>query len=221
MLRHSILKKEEDVKHQLLLILSFGLVVFFALLNVHIPTGMPTGAVVEDEGTSALALHTMITNFFEVQDIQFPAGACGDIAKELYGNVAYSQMDTSAGFSTTGADRVATMNFVIDRTARYGTVDMAKGKGVIHDGPTDSFISLIPEAIVRVPKELRTTYYSMDLYGVSKGFLYITHGSFSTPSIDCTFLNIDGQAACNCVSHTITGIRIAGITGLRPTEENV
>jgi len=209
------------VKHQIILILSVGLVMFFTLLNVHIPTSTPTGAVVEDTESSALALHTVITDFFEVQDVQFPIGACGDIAKELYGNVAYSQMDTHAGFSTTGVDRIATMNFVIDRTSRYGTVDLAKGSGVIHDGSSDSFISLVPEAIVRVPKELRTTYYSMDLYGISKGLLYITHGSFSTPSIDCTFITVNGKASCNCASHTITGIRIAGITGLRPTEANV
>jgi len=209
------------MRHPILISLSAGLVLFFALLNIHIPTGSPTGAVVEETGSSALAIHTVITNFFEVQDLQFPAGACGDVAKELYENVAYSQMDTSAGFSTTGRDRIATMNFVIDRTARYGTVDMAKGKGIINDGPTDSFISLIPEAIVRVPKELRTTYYSMDLYGVSDGLLYIIHGSFSTPSVDCKFVAREGQAICDCASHTITGIRIAGITGLRPSEENV
>jgi hypothetical protein len=210
------------MKHQLLLFSSVGLVLFFFLVSLD---GKPsiTGASTteENDASHALVLDNVITNFFGDEHIDFPDGGCGDIAKELYGNIAYSQLDVTAGYATTGSHRIATMNFVVDRTSKYGTVDMAKGSDVIDDGQIDSFISINSETIVRVPKEVRTTYFSMDLYGMSRGMFSVMHGSFSTPSVDCTFFTRDGRAICDCVSHPITGIRIAGITGLRPVEKNV
>lgn len=201
--------------------MSVGLVVFFALLSFKEPS-ITGAAITEENGKShAMVLHNIITDFFGIQGINFPNGKCGDIAQELYGNIAFNSLDTSAGYGTTGPDRIATLNFVVDRTEKYGTVDMAKGSEIIQDGTTDSFISINTETIVRVPKEVRTTYFSMDLYGISNGAFMISHGSFSTPSVDCTFVTKNSMAICNCVSHPITGIRVAGITGLRPVARNV
>ncbi len=201
------------MKHQLLLFLSIGIIFFFILLNIDIlPGNSITGAATkETKEFYSYTLNHVVTEFFHDADINFPDGGCGDIAQELYGNIAYSPLDTSAGYGTTGADRLSTMNFVIDRTARYGTLDMAKGNEIISDGSTDSFISINTETIVRVPKEVRTTYFAMDLYGFSDNEFIVSHGSFSTPSVDCTFITRNGRAICNCSSHPITGIRIAGI----------
>ena len=205
--------KRGHMKHQILLYLSAGLIIFFALLNIRMPS--PTGAAADvthaEEEAYAVDLNSIVKGFFGDISIDFPDGGCGDIAKELYGNIAYTPLDVSSGYGTTGPDRIATMNFVIDRTTKYGTLDMAKGSDVINDGLTDSFISINTETIVRVPKEIRTTFFAMDLYGTSDGDFIVMHGSFSTPSVDCKFVAKDGIAICNCASHPITGIRIAGI----------
>ncbi len=209
------------MKHQLLLFLSVGIVLFFFLVNIDGKPSITGAATEEKEPSHAKVLDNIITNFFGDFHIDFPDGGCGDIAQELYGNIAYSPLDTTAGYGTTGSHRIATMNFVIDRTARYGTVDMAKGSDIIDDGQTDSFISINSESIVRVPKEVRTTYFSMDLYGLSEGQFVVTHGAFSTPSVDCTFITQNRMAICDCVSHSIVGIRVAGITALRSGKQNV
>jgi len=200
------------MKHELLVFFSIGIIFFFVLLNADFPRGSITGAATQE--TTEFYAHTLnhlVTEFFRDADIDFPDGGCGDIAQELYGNIAYTPLDASAGYGTTGVDRISTMNFVIDRTTRYGTLDMAKGRGVINDEMTDSFISINTETIVRVPKEVRTTYFAMDLYGMSDGNFIVMHGSFSTPSVDCTFITRNGKAICDCASHPISGIRIAGI----------
>lgn len=197
------------------------MVVFFALMSMKEPFITGAASTEENVKSYAMVLDNVITNFFGIQGINFPNGKCGDIAQELYSNIAFSSLDTTAGYGTTGPDRIATLNFVVDRTEKYGTVDMAKGSEIIQDGTTDSFISINTETIVRVPKEVRTTYFSMDLYGISNGAFIISHGSFSTPSVDCTFITRNSMAICDCVSHPITGIRVAGITGLRPVERNI
>jgi len=207
------------MKHHWILYAAAGLVAFFTLLQIELPeNSTPTGAAITEETDNAYAveLHNIITDFFGINGIDFPDGNCGEVAKELYANIAFVSLDTTAGYGTTGSDRIATLNFVVGRTEKYGTLDMAKGNEIIGDGPTDSFISLNSEAVVRVPKEGRTTYFSMNLYGTSQGNFIATHGSFSTPSVDCKFVTRNGEAICDCNSHPITGIRIAGITGLRP-----
>ncbi len=207
------------MKFHWIIYVAAGLVAFFTLLQIEMPeNSTPTGASITEETDNAYAveLHNIIISFFGINGIDFPDGKCGDVAQELYANIAFTSLDTTAGYGTTGDDRIATLNFVVDRTEKYGTVDMAKGSEIIGDGPTDSFISINSEAIVRVPKEGRTTYFSMNLYGTSQGNFIVNHGSFSTPSVDCTFITRNREAICECISHPITGIRIAGITGFRP-----
>jgi len=200
------------MKHQLLLFFSVGIVLFFFLVSIDGKPSITGAATADEKGTSrAFVLNDFVKNFFGDIDIDFPDGGCGDIAQELYSTVAFSELDDTSGYSTTGRSRIATMNFVTGRTAKYGTLDMAKGSDVINDGMTDSFISLNSETIVRVPKEVRTTYFAMDLYGFSNNEFVVTHGTFSTPSVDCSFVTRNRMAICDCVSHTIRGIRIAGI----------
>ena len=210
------------MRHPVLLTLSFFLIAFFTLLQLNIdyqvasPTG---GAIVEQEAESAhyaVALDHVVTDFFSVNAIEFPSGSCGDVARDLYSTVAFTSIDVSSGFGTTGVEGVSTLNFVIDRTARYGTMDLAKGKSIVGDKYSTSFISLNTETIVRVPKEVRTTYFSLDLYGTSGSTFQVDRGRFSTPSVDCDFLSSpEGIAVCNCNAHSISGIRVAGITGIR------
>ncbi len=204
------------MRHQILISLSAGLVLFFALLNIHIPTGTPTGAVVEAETTYAFTINHLVKDFFDVEDVIFPIGSCGEVARELYGNIAYTPTDVTSGFSTRGPDRLATIDFVIDRIERFGTIDMAIGESMRLGKPLDSFISINAESIVRVPKDTRSTYYLMDLHASANGLLYITSGQFSTPSVDCDFTTKDGFAICDCQVHRIYGIETGGITALRP-----
>ena len=203
------------MNHRILLFLTVTIVVLFALLTWRNPPESPTSAAVEDEGY-AYTVHDIVSNFFGIIDVQFPEGSCGEIAKGLYKSIAHTSMDQSSGFLTEGNDKLATVNFVIDRINDYGTIDMAKGRKVISDGSSDSFISMNAETIVRVPKEGRTTYFSMDLWGSSLGNFIVGYGRFSTPSVDCDFVNKNGKAACDCKAHTIMGIRVAGITSFRP-----
>ena len=165
--------------------------------------------------TYSVGLDHVVSNFFEIEAIEFPSGDCGDIARELYSDVAFTGMDTSNGFGTRGRDRIATMNFVTDRTARYGTLDLVRGLSLVGDGTSNSFLSVNTETIVRVPKEVRTTYFSLDLYGMSAGTFRVNRGRFSTPSVDCTFIADKGRAVCKCNAHSISGIRVAGITADR------
>jgi len=208
--------------HQLLVFITFFLVIFFALLNIHVPLShSPTGAVVNDDASDttnhayALALDGVVSAFFNTQTIAFPQGDCGDVARDLYNTIAFTSVDTSSGFVTRGPDRVATLNFVTDRTARYGTLDLVNGPSLIGDEGTTSFLSINTETIVRVPKEVRTTYFSLDLYGTTNTQFHVTRGKFSTPSLDCSFVSTGDIALCNCKAHSITGIRVAGITGVR------
>lgn len=205
---------EKRMKHQLLIFASIGIIVFFALLNIDIPSlNVPhmTGAATKTN-TPGTALVTYVSDFFEVLDVQFPSGSCGDIASGLYSSIAYKEVDSTVGFATTGDDRVATVNFVIDRINHYGTMDMANGNAVLAGDAAEGFIAFDAESIVRVPKETRSTYFFLELYGSVDEFFIVKRGKFSTPSVDCSFESRDGVAVCNCQTHRIYGIRTGGVT---------
>ncbi|MBS3124874.1 hypothetical protein J4211_01310 [Candidatus Woesearchaeota archaeon] len=180
--------------------------------------GTPTGAVVK-ENSYALTLDDTVNRFFETYAVTFPQGSCGEVARQLYEQIALPALDTSDGFATQGPERLATINFVVKRTSHFGTLDMSKGKTL--NGNEGGFLSINTETLVRVPKDQRSTYYFMDLYGIPQGTFIITKGSFSTPSVDCTFNNIQGRAVCNCSTHPISAIRSAGITTIRPARQSL
>jgi len=207
------------MRHQLLLLLSVGLVIFFALMNVDAPSITGAFLVKETETTYAVKLHHIVNKFFGVAGLQFPAGSCGDIAEQLYANIAAQGLDETSGTITSGNSKLATISFDIDQIDTFGTLDMVKGPVLMDGNPEDSFISISAESIVRVPKEIKTTYYFLDIYGMSDGLFHVTHGSFSTPSVDCTFKSQAGQAVCDCNVHRVSGIRTGGITALRPLPE--
>lgn len=197
------------MKHQILLIISTALVVFFAVLQLDMPS--PTGATIvkPTEGTYAIAIDHIVNRFFNVAGIRFPLGTCGDVVRELYGNVAYDSLSASSGFGSRGEHRLATVSFAIEQTDTFGTVDMVKSS-ILNGGDVNSFITMSVETIVRVPKDTRSTYLFMDLYGVSDGEFKVVHGGFSTPSVDCTFVTKEGTAICDCKAHRIYGIEIGG-----------
>jgi hypothetical protein len=200
------------MKHQLLLFLTVGLVFFFILLNIRIPSTI-TGATIEEptENTYAIALDHLVNRFFNIEGIRFPLGACGEIVRELYANVAYEGLTTTSGFGTAGQHRLATISFAIEPMDAFGTIDMVKSS--ILDGENvDSFITMSAETLVRVPKDTRSTYLFMDLYGISDGTFNVIRGEFSTPSVDCSFVTRDGKAICDCNVHRIYGIEIGGET---------
>ena len=124
-----------------------------------------TGQVTTE--TYARSLDHHITQFFNVNALVFPQGACGDAAFEMYEDLTTEPTDTLAEFQTSSQTRFSTASFVIDRTARFGSLDLVKG--ITFTGNNlDSFISFNVEAIARVPKDQRNTYYMMDLYGISE-----------------------------------------------------
>ena len=179
------------------------------------------GAIIGDAQTKTSAPADQIHEFFLVDDVIFPIGGCGDIAKGLYESTLKQQANEMVGFKTEGPTRAATINFVLDRIRKFGTVDMITGN-LIDDPYADSLISINTEAVVRTPKETRKTFYNMDLYGIANQYFYIQHGRFATPSLDCTFFNKEGYAVCDCEVHAIRDIAVAGIPNpLRVELENV
>jgi len=204
-------------------IIAVGIMLILTVMSFT-PTGITGWTIVaeylapgSDSENRANRLHDDALEFFDVEEIIFPNGVCIPAAHELYGGVAYVPIDTSVGYSTSGPERISTLSFVIDRTEKYGTIDFVKTATFLASENADSLITLSTEAIVRVPKRIRTTYLIMDLYGNTVGpFMYITGGRFSTPSTDCIFLVVNGRALCDCDIHTIKGIAVGGI--LVPSE---
>lgn len=194
-----------------------SIILLLIVMNSFSITG---GAVIGDGEISASAPADKVHEFFGIQRVVFPEYGCGDIARGLYENIAYKSANEMVGFATNGPTRAATINFVLDRIRQYGTIDMIKGKSLI-GGFEDSMISINTEAIVRTPKANRNTFFNMDLYGITNQNFYVQKGRFSTPSLDCTFTNQDGQAICDCKVHSIRDIAVAGIPNpLRVELEN-
>jgi len=210
------------MRHQLLLLLSVGLVIFFALINVDAPS-LTGAAIVKDysrnQETYAVQLNDHILRFFGVEGVYFPSHPCTNIAKDFYSSIVLQPVQVTAGFGNKGPERITTTNFVIDWDDRYGTLDLSYGEHILADYEADSMISINTESIVRVPKSTRLNFFSMDLFGVTRDRFYINKGRFSTPSIDCVFILNNGDVICDCDAHSISGIEIAGITGVqKPTD---
>ncbi len=209
------------MKHQILLYLSVGVMFFFALLNVELPHGNGiTGAATEEaeQKTYAFSLSTLISRFFNVEDVIFPVGSCSDIASDIYSSIAYKPVDTTVGFSTNGKERLATINFIIDRQVYMGTMDLISSPSLLGKENADGMISFNTEAAIHLPHDERTTYFVMDLYGNTRGMFVVNRGRFSTPSADCAFVVNNGKALCDCKTHTISGIKIGGITAFLPSD---
>jgi len=194
-------------------ILFVGIGLVFFIFLVKIPS--PTGKVIEETGNYAELLNHHVTDFFQIGGVMFPLDNCGAVAKQIYEDIAFVIVDTTTGFSTSGVERLASLNFVIDRTERYGTIDMAKGRTLVGKNGVDSMIALNVEAIVRVPKNSRSNFVAMELYGNSDGIFTVEHGAFSTASLDCTFVVSNGRTVCDCKTHPIQDISVAGITAPR------
>lgn len=198
-----------------LIISTFILLIIF-MNSTSITGGASIGSTTSYSHTPANKVH----DFFGVNGIVFPAQDCGDIAQGLYENIAGMAADDMTGFATSGPNRAATINFILDRIRLMGTLDLVKGS-IVNDPQADSMISINTEAIARTPKEIRKTFFNMDLYGVTDQYFYVLHGRFSTPSLDCSFINQDGGAVCDCKVHSIRDIAVAGIPNpLRVELEN-
>ena len=199
-----------------LIAIKVGLLVLVILSGTSI-TG---GAVIGNAETYSYTPAGRVHEFFGVSGVVFPTHDCGEIALGLYNNIADKSADDMAGFATTGQNRAATVNFILDRIRLVGTIDMIKGS-MIDDPYADSMISINSEAVVRTPKDTRKTFFNMDLYGVTHDLFYVQRGRFATPSLDCDFVNQDGRAVCDCKVHSIRDIAVAGIPNpLRVELEN-
>jgi len=185
-------------------------------------TSITGGAVIGSADTHASSPADRVNTFFDINSVIFPAGDCGEVARGLYESTVTKPANEMVGFGTEGLNRAATVNFVLDRIRHFGTIDMIKGRALINDPVSDSMITVNSEAIVRTPKENRKTFYNMDLYGVTNQFFYVQKGRFAMPSLDCTFFNQEGRAVCDCKTHSIRDIAVAGIPNpLRVELENV
>ncbi|MBI4145964.1 hypothetical protein HY489_01355 [Candidatus Woesearchaeota archaeon] len=189
------------MRHQLIIFLSAFIIILFTLANLDVSFKGATGAAVEE--TYAYTLDHLVHDFFETADdffetaeIQFPAGTCGMLARELYQNMASQDLEVTSGYGTKAKERVATINFGMERS--IGTLDMVKGRTFFQEQAADSMIDLGMHTTIRMPPGVaRLTYYKMTLYGISQGLFAVTHGSFSTPSAECTFTTNE----CKCSTH--------------------
>jgi hypothetical protein len=206
------------MKHQFTIFLSVGLVIFFAL--IHLDTPSTTGAAIIKDNTGsesyAMNMHTAVLDFLQVEGISYPSNECTEIARELYVNIARPSAVVTAGFSSSGPERVASINFVTEWDDVYGTIDLIHGKNILSDYNADTMMSVNVESIVRLPKRARANFFSLDAFGFSRDRFYVTEGRFSTPSFDCYFAKVNGEFLCDCDAHPIAGIEVAGITGVKP-----
>jgi len=203
------------MKHQAIIFISVGLVFFFVLLNIDIRT--PTGAATSE--THAKSLDHVVDEFFNIETIKFPNGACGQIVKDIYNNIALTPLDVKTGFMTEGYEKIASLNFVTDRTRRFGTMDLVYGASTLAADNADSMIATSVSSVVAVPKRSRANFVNMDLYGHTiNGVFYVNKGRFSIPSTECIFVVSNGDAFCECDSHAIASMEIAGITAARPPQ---
>ena len=189
------------------IILGLIFMIFIIPALFYLKTPAPTGLVVqqEDKEQYARTLNHVVLDFFGTAGIVLPQGTCVDVVKGLYNEVAFKPLDTTQGFGTKGTERTATINFVVDRTITYGTVDLVKGKTLIGKEGVDSMLSMYTERTTHVPKKDRITFFSLDLYGNSAGVFVVTSGRLSTPTIDCGFTSSQGIAHCSCQSHSGKG----------------
>ena len=176
------------MQHQTLINVILVALLIAAVLTMRAPS--PTGATVDltESDVNAKRLHDDVKSFFDVQAVLFPNGACGDVAMQLYEDVALRPLDTSTGFSNPGPERISSTNFVIDRLRRYGTLDMIRGENLLEDYDADSALSLSVESVVAVPKAQRMNFLSLDLFGESNGLFLVKRGRFATPSFECIFV---------------------------------
>ncbi len=194
---------------------AFGIIAFvilgFLLARVSSPTFLVVEPAVfkenslEQKQTYAHNLNDRVIKFFGVLDLEFPRGVCTDAVKELYQQLAHKTTEITSGFRTFGVQRVGTINFGVESTETFGTIDLVKGNTLVGNNEEDSFISLHGESVIRLPKKERLTFLSMDFYGNSRGFLIINRGRFSTPALDCEFTSKNNVAICNCTTHKISG----------------
>jgi hypothetical protein len=203
------------MKSTYFIIIGIGLLAFLAFSNLDAPTGLSITDV------SAKNLDNVVTEFFEIDSIVFPNGQCGILAESIYEDISTAPLDVSAGFDTEGYERIASLNFVTDRTRRFGTVDLIKGPTILARDDADAFIATSTSAIVNVPKRSRVNFLNLDLYGYTiDGYFWVNKGRFSMPSTECIFVVNEGTAFCECDSHSITNMEIAGITGPKPADSN-
>ena len=175
---------------------------------VVIKTPALTGLAVQEKQEQQTYAHTLndrITRFFGVYAIDFPRGQCTAIAEELYNELAFKTTEITSGYSTTGKERLATINFGVERTESLGTVDLVKGKTITGNEDTDSYISMHTESVIRLPKKERLTFFALDIYGTTDELFTVRKGRFSTPAVDCEFTAQNGIADCKCSTHPIKG----------------
>ncbi len=190
------------MRHSIALLTSVALAVFFVLLQIKLPS--PTGAVAEEQHNVSLGLNQEVDNFFGTNGVLFPRGNCGDVISDFYSYYAFMPAMTE-GFATEGADKVATINFMMDRVRYVGTMDLFKGQ-FLSAGDENAQIGVKMESITRIPKGSRRNFFDFNIYGITDGTFVVTRGTFSTPSLDCEFKTASGLAICNCQAHSIRDI---------------
>lgn len=185
------------MKHQLYIYITIFLVMFFAILSVQNPeyTG---AAAADDSQTYAYTLDHIINNNLGTYEVRFPTGACADTLEQLYQMTAGKPLEVTAGYSTKGNDKVASLTFGMDRS--LGSLDIVKGG--ITGLSEETLVSIETHTTVRMPPGVvRLTSLNMNLYGYTRGEFFVTRGTFSTPSLNCEFTSQEGKAICDCRAH--------------------
>ena len=164
------------MSNKLTLLITLTLIFFVASLFVIFSNPSPSGLVVEGSNTYAKTFGHLVNEFFDVGGIYFPPGVCTNVLEELYLNIAPERVDVTQGFETTGRERLASINFVVKRTTPFGTLDMIKGQTLVGEPGIDSLININAETLIRVPKDQRATYMSIELLGISNTVFVVKKG---------------------------------------------
>jgi len=191
------------MRHPVIITLSFFFITLFTLLQLDMRMPTITGAVIAEE-EPALYAHTLdhvANKLLGTVTFQFPS-SCGQTAQELYDSIAHLPLEVTSGFRTNGENRVASLNFGMDRY--LGTVDIVTGN-LNQNNPEETLLSLGAHSTIRMPPGIaRITFLRMNLYGNRNGIFVISRGDFSTPSLDCAFTVTGGKTECTCEAHPHT-----------------
>lgn len=191
------------MKYEYLVIATAGIIIFLLALNIKMPGGLTGALTVEEEKSYSFTVHSAVQDFYDIYDIDFPQGACTQIAKQLYYDIALKSITASNGYNTNSVERIGMLTFSAGKNT--GLLDMVKGRSLTNDPDSGAMLSLHAETVVRLPpdRSSRRTFFNLELHGTAAGNFIVNRGSFSTPALDCTFTSLRGIAHCECQTHPV------------------
>ncbi|RLE47533.1 hypothetical protein DRJ25_02140 [Candidatus Woesearchaeota archaeon] len=146
----------------------------------------------------AKTLEDWLNNFFHIEGIDFPEGACSDVAKDMVTRLIKQSPKTTENFRTFGEQKIGSLMFGFDQE-RIGVIEMVSGKDLLKKENVNSALNFWMEYAVWLPRLNRASQIEATLFGDSKDKFYVKEGRFSTPVMKCSFTALpDGTSDCSC-----------------------